>query len=85
MKRFADLIGRWPSITDFAADIGVAAGTARQMKHRDSIDGVYWQAMVEGAARRDIAGVTLETLAMIAAEKRAAAPRDPLQQEAAHG
>lgn len=59
----ADLINLWPSLADFAADIGVEYGTAKAMRRRSSIPSEYWLAMVRSADVRTIAGVTLEALA----------------------
>lgn len=56
------MIGLWPSLTDFAADIGVSYGTAKAMRRRGSIPAEYWKAVVEGARRRDL-DVTFEALA----------------------
>lgn len=70
IKRFADVIDLWPSAAAYGADIGIEAGTARQMRNRDSIPSEHWKATVEAAALRGFAGVTLERLAVLAAERR---------------
>lgn len=62
-KSFASLIDRWPTLRDFASDVGVAYGTAQVMRFRDRIDDRYWVAMVEAAERRGLDGVTYEALA----------------------
>jgi hypothetical protein len=59
----AEMIDRWPSLTDFAADLGVEYGTAKQMRRRDSIAARYWLGMEQAAKRRGIEGVTVITLA----------------------
>ena len=74
MNTFASIIERWPSLHDFAADIGVAYVTAQVMKHRDSIAAEHWAAVVDGAKNRKIDGVTLELLARIKAEKAGKRP-----------
>jgi len=56
------IISKWPSIAEFAADIGVPENTAKQMRTRNSINGRYWLAMISGAKRRKISGVTIEAL-----------------------
>ncbi|KQT54591.1 hypothetical protein ASG43_03125 [Aureimonas sp. Leaf454] len=61
------MIDKWPSLADFAADIGVEYGTAKQMRRRDSVAGRYWLTMQEAAKRRAISDVTVGTLAAAAA------------------
>lgn len=70
MDSFRAIIDLWPSLPDFAADIDVIYVTAQAMYRRDGIDACYWPAMIDGAARRGIDGVTLERLADIAASRR---------------
>lgn len=53
----------WPSLGTFAADLGIAYGTAKAMRRRGKIPAEYWVAVVTAAQMRDIAGVTLEVLA----------------------
>lgn len=66
------IISLWPTIADFAADIGVSEKTATQMKWRGSIPGKYWLAASQGAERRGLHGCTLKTLAAYAAKDTAA-------------
>lgn len=63
----AETISRWPSLTDFAADLGVEYGTAKAMRKRSSIPSRYWVTVVSKACDRGIAGVTYEMLAKAAA------------------
>lgn len=70
---FRSVISRWPSLADFADDIGVVENTAKQMKKRDSIPHVYWACVVTGAKQRGLKGVTLEALAQLADRRRRAA------------
>lgn len=70
METFRDIIDRWPSLPEFAADIDVIYVTAQAMHRRDGIDDAYWKAMVEAAQRRGIEGVTLDLLASISASRR---------------
>jgi hypothetical protein len=65
----ADIINRWPTLTDFANDIGVAYGTAKAMRRRDSIPSEHWVAVVARASEREITDVTLEALAHAAAAR----------------
>lgn len=57
------LISRWPTLADFASDLGVAYGTAKAMRRRGSIPPEYWMRAVSKASERGIDGVTLEALA----------------------
>lgn len=56
-------INLWPSLSSFAADLGIAYGTAKAMRRRGKIPAEYWTAMVAAAERRNIEGVSLEALA----------------------
>lgn len=69
----ADLINLWPSLSDFAEDIGVSYETAKAMRRRSSVPGRYWKTMVDRAAERTLDGVSLEALAEGAAPKMEAA------------
>lgn len=70
IKSFRDVIELWPSIGEFAEDIGVKYVTGQLMKHRDSIDADHWVAVVEAAKRRGFKGVTYEALARIRAGEK---------------
>lgn len=61
----ADIINRWPSLGEFAADLSIAYGTAKAMRRRGSIPSEYWPGVVQSAARRGIAGVSLERLVSV--------------------
>ena len=63
MNTHKEIIKAWPSMRDFAADIGVSENTARAMRFRNSIRGVYWDRVVAGAQKRGIDTVTYEALA----------------------
>lgn len=75
MNSFADAINRWPSLRDFADDIGVDYVTAQVMRHRDSIADRHWLRVVSAASDRGLDGVTLEFLASLAARKACARSR----------
>ncbi|HLP67381.1 MAG TPA: hypothetical protein VK181_07665 [Rhizobium sp.] len=64
-----DIINSWPTLTDFANDLGVAYGTAKAMRRRGSIPSEHWLAVVSGAEARSIPGITLEALAKAAAAR----------------
>lgn len=65
------IIEKWPSLSEFAADLGVAYGTAKAMKRRGSIPSERWVEVVGKAKARKIKGVTLEALAVAVAERAA--------------
>lgn len=65
----APIIDLWPSLTDFAADIGQSYNTAKAIRRRGWIPDWYWEAAAKGAIERGIDGVTLERLAEIAAAR----------------
>ena len=67
METFREIIDRWPkpSLQTFADDIGVVYVTAQLMRYRSSISSTHWDAVVAGAKRRGIDGVSLELLASI--------------------
>lgn len=72
MNTFQDIINGWPSLADFASDIGVEENTAKQMRTRNSVNPVHWPSMIDGAKRRKIVGVTFEALTSAYAAKRSA-------------
>lgn len=68
-----DFIKMWPTLSDFASDLGVQYGTAKAMRRRNSIPPLYWPVMVERARARRLKGVTERALAMAVAKASAAA------------
>ena len=62
MDGTAYVIGLWPSISEFAADLGVGYGHARIWKHRRSVPVDYWQAVEDRARERGIDGATVRDL-----------------------
>lgn len=69
---FVSIINLWPTLQDFADDIGVPYVNANLMRQRDSIAADHWAAMVDAARRRGIKGVSTDRLARLKAEKAAA-------------
>ena len=57
------IISLWPNLSAFAADLGIAYGTAKAMRRRGSIPAHYWATVVANAKERGIKVVTLEMLA----------------------
>lgn len=67
----SDIINFWPTLADFAADMGVKRHTARGWKRRNSIPAEYWPELIEKARERR-AYVSPEVLMISAAQRRAA-------------
>lgn len=59
----SDLINKWPTIGEFADDVGCGYEAARQMRLRESINPKHWISVVSASQRRKIKGVTFEWLA----------------------
>ncbi|GGF56510.1 hypothetical protein GCM10007301_15220 [Azorhizobium oxalatiphilum] len=57
-----DLMALWPSLSAFAADTAAGYEAVRQWFKRQSIPVRYWPAVIEGAAQREIGGVTSDLL-----------------------
>lgn len=58
----ANIIAKWPSVAEFARDLGLNYQTARFMKRRKSIPPRYWRKVAQAAEDRGIRGVSLEKL-----------------------
>jgi len=63
------LIESWPTIGEFASDVGCGYEAARQMRRRERIAPEHWPQVIAASARRGI-NVSLEWLA----NTRASAP-----------
>lgn len=59
----SDIINLWPTLSDFATDLGVKYGTAKAMRRRSSIPPEHWCRVVAKAEGRELAAVTLDSLA----------------------
>lgn len=70
IKTFRDVIAAWPSLSEFAKDIGVSENTAKLMRFRDSVAPEYWPFVVDHAKSRKIKGISLELLHKLRAEKK---------------
>lgn len=68
----SEIISLWPSLSDFADDLGIQYGTAKAMRRRDSIPPEYWIAVTDKAKERGLDGVSLEALAEAVARPEAA-------------
>ncbi len=74
MDTFASIIDAFGGPGPFGEAIGIPDSHARTMKARDSIPASRWTGVVEAAERLSIAGVTLETMAEIEANRVRRAP-----------
>lgn len=70
METFEDIFAAFGGPARYADAIGIKDFHAQTMRQRGSIPPAYWSDTVKAAQERDIEGVTLETLARIAAAKR---------------
>ncbi|OMQ42039.1 hypothetical protein BKP54_25175 [Ensifer sp. 1H6] len=68
-----DIINKWPSLSDFADDLGIQYGTAKAMRRRGAIPSEYWITATTAADARKLGGVTLEALAAAVARQAEAA------------
>ncbi len=64
-----ELLGLWPTLTEFASDIRVPLKNVSAMKARDSINVDYWPELIAAAERRGFAGVTYERLTLMHAKR----------------
>lgn len=70
MTTFSDIIDLWPTVADFAKDLGLGYPTAAAMKRRSSIDSRYWSKVVAAAKVRGFTDVTPDRLMEIAAQSQ---------------
>lgn len=66
MRSFRDIINSWPNVAAFAEDVGKSDTHVRTMRRRNSIPFPYWDAVIEGAQRRELSPVTEQELKAIA-------------------
>ena len=59
----SSLIDQWPTIGQFAAEVGCGYEAARQMRRRESIAPEHWGLVVQASSRRGVKGVSLDWLA----------------------
>lgn len=50
----SDLIALWPTLADFAHDLGVDYGAAKQMRRRSSISVKHWDKLMRAARRKGV-------------------------------
>lgn len=86
IQKYADVIDRWESVTQFAGDIGVGPKHAHAMRARDSIPPLYWPRVIEAATKRGKDDITYELLAQLAsAPQPAQRLRRPVKQQKRKG
>ena len=66
---FRDLIKNWPTVAEFAIDIGVKPSTGRAMWLRNSVAVAHWEAVIKAAKKRGVS-VTMAQLAEMAVAGR---------------
>jgi hypothetical protein len=66
------IIDLWPSVGEFAEEMGVNHRTARSWKQRISIPSHYWARLISCALVKGFNSVTPDALTCSAAERRAA-------------
>ena len=59
---FAAIIELWPTIAEFAVDVGVPYERAKMWRARNSIRAEHFEAIIKAAKARGFHGVTAETL-----------------------
>lgn len=67
---FTDLIDLWPTIKEFADDIGCGYEAARQMRRRNAVAAKHWPRIIEACASREIEGVDYTWLAALATSEQ---------------
>lgn len=66
LESFTDVIRLWPTLADFAQDIGVEVTHAQTIKNRNSIPAKYWWTLTKAAKKRGLKIINIETLARLA-------------------
>lgn len=79
----ADIINKWPSLSDFADDLAIEYGTAKAMRRRASIPVNHWNKVVAKAAERSIEGISLEVLVQSVTAGETTSPEQAAAGEAA--
>jgi hypothetical protein len=84
VRTIEDFISSWPTISEFAKDVGIGDVAARKMKDRNRIDQTHWAAVIaaaKGARPSNLARHTYanERAARTAAKKSARNEGAPLR------
>lgn len=72
MQTIPDIINLWPTVSAFAADVGISYSLAKMWRKRASIPATRWLDVVRAAESRRLP-VTLDLLAQAAATREKAA------------
>jgi hypothetical protein len=67
---FSPLIRRWPTVVQFAHDVGAPERSVREWIRNDSIPASWFQAVVRAASARGEEAISLELLANLAESRR---------------
>jgi hypothetical protein len=62
MRTIDDLMKLWPTVAEFARDIGIKPTHAQTMRVRGSIPVEYWPNILAAAKTRNLPGITADTL-----------------------
>lgn len=65
MEHFQEVLAKWPSLDDVAADTKANVVAVRKWWQRNAIPSRFWLPLVAGAKQRNIRGITVEALAAI--------------------
>ena len=79
----SDVMDLWPSLPEFAGDVGVDLSLVRVWRHRKSIPAEYWSRIETKAADREIKGATASDLAKLVQRDLAPSPDLPQPASAA--
>lgn len=72
MKTFTEIIDAWPSVSEFASEVGVPYGVAAQWRRRNSIPSKQWLALIYAGRARGVS-ISADCLAAIAGSHAEAA------------
>ena len=70
MTTFTEICQLWRSDAELANDIGEPPTAVQKWRQRNKIPSEHWLKLVRAARRRRFQGVTLASLARIAADRR---------------
>jgi hypothetical protein len=62
---FKDIIDKWPSIQELAAEVGVSKEAVRKWRERKKIPPLHWFVIEQAAMRRGLTGITAAAMASI--------------------
>jgi hypothetical protein len=72
INSFSEVIDKLGGPAAFGRAVGMTPNTAKQARRRDSLSPEYFSDAANAARERGIAGVTVERLVQLAAERRKA-------------